>query len=210
MAKAPRPGEVKTRLEPLLRADGCARLQTELIRHTAGWAVRAARTVRLAFTPHDAQADLARLVPKRVRLFPQRDGDLGARLLAATESACHGHHGPLVVIGTDAPELGAVHLRFAEHALSRGADVCLVPALDGGYALIALARAIPAAFDLPTDAWGGPDVLALTIAALSAAGCTTALLDPVRDLDTPADAPYIVADPRCPPAIRATLRARLQ
>lgn len=208
MAKAPRPGEAKTRLEPLLGPDGCARLQAELIRHTALWAAEAAPSVWLSFAPADACAELAELVPRRVRLFPQDHGDLGARLRAATERVWREHCGPLMAIGTDAPELGPVHLRFAEHALATGADACLAPALDGGYALIALACPIPAAFDLPPDAWGGPDVLALTIAALEAAGCTTALLDPVRDLDTPADASSIAADPRCPRAVRRALRDR--
>ena len=208
MAKAPRPGEAKTRLEPLLGPDGCARLQAELIRHTAAWAADAARSVWLAFTPADARAELAGLVPRRVLLFPQADGDLGARLSDATGRVVRHHRGPLAVIGTDAPELGPVHLRFAEHALATGVDASLVPALDGGYALIALARPTPAAFELPPDAWGGPDVLALTIMALEAAGCTTALLEPVRDLDHPADARYIAADPRCPPSIMRALRDR--
>ncbi|HUY59403.1 MAG TPA: TIGR04282 family arsenosugar biosynthesis glycosyltransferase [Solirubrobacteraceae bacterium] len=205
MAKAPRPGETKTRLEPLLGPDGCARLQTELIRHATAWATRATRHASLAFTPTDARAQLAQLVPRRLRLFPQTSGDLGARLRVATELAFRGHHGPRIVIGTDAPELGVVHLQFAEQALAAGADACLVPALDGGYALIALTRPTPAAFDLPPDAWGGPDVLALTMTALGAAGCTTVLLDPVRDLDTPADACHIAADPRCPEAVRRAL-----
>lgn len=34
MAKAPRPGTVKTRLHPLLGPQRCAKLQAELIRHT--------------------------------------------------------------------------------------------------------------------------------------------------------------------------------
>jgi glycosyltransferase A (GT-A) superfamily protein (DUF2064 family) len=146
------------------------------------------------------------LVPPAVRLFAQEAGDLGARLRGATALAFRRRHGPLVVIGTDAPELGPVHVRLAEQALATGADACLVPALDGGYALIALARPTPGAFDLPADAWGGPDVLALTVTALEAAGCTTALLEPVRDLDTPVDARYVVADPGCPPAITDALR----
>jgi rSAM/selenodomain-associated transferase 1 len=208
MARAPRPGEAKTRLEPLLGPDGCARLQAELIRHTARWVTRATRSAWLAFTPPDARDELAGLVPRRVRLFSQQDGDLGARLRAATELVFRRHGGALMVIGTDAPELGAVHLRFAEHALATGADACLVPALDGGYALIALARPTPAAFDVPPDAWGGPDVLALTMMALETAGCSSALLEPVRDLDTPADARYIAADPRCPPPVKRALQHR--
>jgi glycosyltransferase A (GT-A) superfamily protein (DUF2064 family) len=140
--------------------------------------------------------------------MPQQAGDLGARLRGATELVFRRHHGPLIVIGTDAPELGPVHARLAEHALAAGHDACLVPALDGGYALIALARLVPGAFDLPTDAWGGPDVLALTMTALEAAGCRSAVLDPVRDLDTPADASHLAAAPRCPPAVKRALADR--
>jgi rSAM/selenodomain-associated transferase 1 len=208
MARAPRPGQAKTRLELMLGPDGCARLQTELIRHTAGWVTRTTRSAWLAFTPPDGRAELSGLVPRRVRLFPQDAGDLGARLRAATELVFRRRGGPLMVIGTDAPELGPVHLRFAEHALAIGHDACLVPALDGGYALIALARPTPAAFDLPPDAWGGPEVLARTMSALQAAGCKTELLEPVRDLDTPADARYVAADPRCPPPVKLALRDR--
>jgi rSAM/selenodomain-associated transferase 1 len=209
MARAPRPGATKTRLESLLGPAGCARLQAELVRHTAAWVARATRRTWLAYAPSDARAEIAGLVPSSVRLFPQETGDLGARLSSAAQHIFRRHRGPLAVIGTDAPELGAPHLREAEFALS-GNDASLIPTLDGGYALIALAQPTPEAFDLPPSAWGGPDVLALTVSALHAAGCTCALLEPVRDLDTPADALRIVADPRCPPAIKRALKDRTE
>ncbi|MHB8532883.1 MAG: TIGR04282 family arsenosugar biosynthesis glycosyltransferase [Solirubrobacteraceae bacterium] len=209
MARAPRPETTKTRLEPLLGPAGCARLQALLVRHTAGWVTRSTSTAWLAYTPTDARAELARLVPASVRLLPQQSGDLGARLRSAAQLVFRRGGGPLAVIGTDAPELGAPHLREADRALAAGHDASLVPTFDGGYALIALARPIPAAFDLPPAAWGGPDVLALTVGALQAAGHSCALLEPVRDLDTPSDAARVAADPRCPPAIRRLLRHRI-
>jgi rSAM/selenodomain-associated transferase 1 len=208
MARAPRPGEVKTRLEPLLGPDGCARLQAELVHHTAAWAASCARDAWLAFTPASAREDFARLVPASVTLFAQEGGNLGERLRDATELVFRRHRGALAVIGTDAPELGPVHLRFAERALAGGHDACLIPALDGGYALIALARSLPQVFELPPAAWGGPDVLELTLLALADAGCSYALLQPVRDVDTPEDATYVAADPRCPRTISQALKAR--
>jgi rSAM/selenodomain-associated transferase 1 len=208
MARAPRAGATKTRLEPLLGPAGCARLQAELVRHTSAWVTRSTRRTWLAYTPTDARVELAELVPSSVRLFPQEAGDLGARLRGAAQLVFRRHRGPLAVIGTDAPELGAPHLREADSALAAGHDASLVPSLDGGYALIALARPIPAAFDLPPEAWGGPDVLALTVNALQAAGHSYALLEPVRDLDTPTDAARIAVDPRCPPAIKRALQDR--
>jgi len=205
MARAPRPGTAKTRLEPLLGQDGCARLQAELIRNTAGWAARSAARVWLAFTPHDAGAEYARLIPRQVDLFPQVEGDLGARLRSATDRIFRDYAGPLSVIGTDAPLLGPRQLRAAVRAVVEGSDACLVPAFDGGYALITLARHTPAAFDLPADAWGGPDVLELTLGALQADGRTNRVLAPVRDLDTPADALALRANPSCPAALRPLL-----
>lgn len=208
MTRASRPGEVKTRLEPLLGPQRCARLQDELIRHTATWVARYSQKTWLAFTPADAREDIAQLVPPTVNLFSQQGRDLGERLAHATDLAFRAHRGAVVVIGTDAPELGPLHTRFAELELVRGHDACLIPALDGGYALIALARPIPRAFELPRSAWGGPTVLELTMAAIHKSARSFALLDPVRDLDRPEDASYIAADPRCPQAIRDVLQDR--
>lgn len=206
MARAPRAGQVKTRLEPLLGSERCARLQVELIRHTVSWVSRCPADVWLAFTPADAGEEMAALVAGPVELFAQRGRDLGERLRHATGHVARAHHGPLAVIGTDAPELRPAHVRFAARELARGHDACVIPALDGGYALIALAHQAPQAFELPPAAWGGPEVLDLTVAALRVTGRSCAVLEPVRDLDTPEDAAYVAADPRCPPAIRHILR----
>lgn len=206
MARAPRAGEAKTRLEPLLGPHGCARLQSELIRHTAGWAARAAGRTWLAFTPPDAHPEFIGLIPRTVGLFPQPGGDLGERMRRATEFVFRAHRGAVAVVGTDVPELGPVHLRLVEQGLAAGHDACVIPTLDGGYALIALARPTPAAFELPPEAWGGPAVLELTLRALQAARRSCVLLEPVRDLDTPEDARYVAADPRCPPAVGQALK----
>lgn len=203
MARAPRRGAAKTRLEPLLGPDGCARLQTELIRHTAGWVAGAAARTKVAFTPADARAEVAALVPAGVELLAQSPGDLGTRMAEATGRAT----GPVAVVGTDAPLLGPAQLRRAERALAEGHDACIVPATDGGYVLLALARHAPAAFALPPAAWGGPDVCELTQSALAAAGLRCAVLAAVPDLDVPADAIALLADPRCPSAITTVLSA---
>lgn len=206
MARSPQPGQTKTRLEPLLGPDGCCRLQTELIRHTAAWVTDATSSAWLAYCPDDAASEIGELVPEAVRLFAQEGEDLGVRMRRATECVSRSSQGPLAVIGTDCPEMGPVHLGFVARALIGPHDVALIPALDGGYALIALKRPTPAAFSLPAEAWGGPDVLELTIRELQRNGCSVAVLEPVRDLDTPEDAAFVAADPRCPEPIRQLLR----
>lgn len=205
MAKAPVPGSVKTRLEPLLGDGGCAELQGQLIRHTVAWAPDAADLVSLAYAPADAGGVLATLVPPALALFPQRGTELGARLHAACADAAGRHTGPLAVVGTDAPLLGPGHVRAAFAELEGGADACLIPAEDGGYVLIALAIPNTAAFDIPAGAWGGPQVFALTLDALARAGMRTTVLPALPDLDTPADALALREHPGCPRALQAVL-----
>jgi glycosyltransferase A (GT-A) superfamily protein (DUF2064 family) len=52
MAKAPQPGRVNTRLQPLLGKEGCAQMQVELIRRAVDWALEVAPgAVWVAHTP---------------------------------------------------------------------------------------------------------------------------------------------------------------
>jgi rSAM/selenodomain-associated transferase 1 len=205
MAKAARAGRVNTRLEPLLGPERCAALQARLIAASARLAAAVAPDG--AFVCVDPPAELERvrtLVPERVRLFGQVEGDLGARLAAATAHLLDRTGGPLVTIGTDAPTLAPAHLRAALAELERGAEHCFGPALDGGYYLVAQRRPAPELFDLPAEEWGGPRVLELSLAR--AAGGTV-LLEPLRDLDTPEDAAALLADPALPSDLAELLGA---
>ncbi len=207
MAKAPRPGAVKTRLEPLLGAGGCAALQAALIGVAGRWAAAVAPgAAYLAYGPDGAREDELRdLVPRSVRLFRDGEGDLGDRLAFATARVLAERPGPLAVVGTDMPLLRSAHALAAERALER-ADVCLGPALDGGYWLIGLARPCPQLFGLGT-AWGGPRVLERSLELAEGAGLATALLGEERDLDDEADARALLADPGLPDEVARALRA---
>jgi len=207
MAKAPRPGTVKTRLEPLLGPEGCAALQAALIATAARWALTAAAPggTYLAFAPSDAEGELRDLVGPGVTLIPDASGDLGDRLAGATGRVMAARPGPLLVAGTDLPALAAEHARAALAALDGGADVCFGPAADGGYYLVGLRRPAPELFALG-DAWGGPDVLERSLALARAGGLRTALLGEERDLDVPADARAALEDPRVPAEVARALR----
>ncbi len=195
MAKAPLPGLAKTRLIPALGADGAARLAARLLAHTLQQA-RAADLgdVLLACAPdttHPAFAAQAAL--GGVTLVPQGDGDLGARmqrLLAhALASAARA-----LIIGTDAPALDAAVLRAADAALAQpGTDAVLVPAADGGYALLGLRREAAARASSLFEAmpWSTPQVLAETRRRLAAAGLRHAELATLHDIDEPADLQHL-------------------
>jgi rSAM/selenodomain-associated transferase 1 len=202
MARAPRPGAVKTRLQPRLGADGCARLQAALLE----------RTVRLAsrFAPEDTHLALAGSGPVVVpaRRLAQRGTDLGERMRNAVNEVTDVRARPVLVIGTDVPTLSERHLCAAAAALVADADVVFGPSLDGGYYLVGLREpsAVSAVFAIGAQLWGGPDVLAASRAAADRAGLRTTLLAPLRDLDTPADAEAFLAERVLPPEL-ATLLA---
>lgn len=206
MAKAPRPGLAKTRLEPLLGADGCARLQRTLIARATRWAAGAGPAY-VAFTPDDAGDEIAALAPAGVTAFAQAGEHLGERLEAAFAHVAQQHGGPVVVVGTDQPSLGAHHAWAAADDLRAGVDVTLGPATDGGYYLLGARSPDPALFALEAGAWGGAQVLERTMRSIVEAGLSMGWLRSERDLDDPADAAALVADPCAPADVVAALRA---
>lgn len=185
LARAPFPGEAKTRLIPMLGASGAASLQTRLMRQTVRTAVAAdLGRVVLWGAPdhrHPAFADCAEQWPVTLRSQPA--GDLGERMLEAIWSGA-GPSGVLVV-GTDCPALTPAHLIEAAATLSRGNDVVLIPAEDGGYVLIGMRRAEPAVFE--GIAWGTARVLAQTRVKLAHRGLRWVEMPTLWDVDRPND-----------------------
>jgi len=184
-AKAPVPGAVKTRLAGVLGADAAASLHAGLVRHALSTAVRA-RTgpVSLWCAPDAAHPFFARCAREfGARLEAQHGEDLGARMRHAFEPAWRGA-ARLLVIGADCPALTAAHLEAAARAL-REKDAVFVPAEDGGYVLVGLARPLPGVFDdIP---WGTAAVMARTRERLRAAGASWTELPPLWDVDRPED-----------------------
>lgn len=206
MAKAPRLRMAKTRLAPLLGHSRCAALQGMLIRRTCELACSVAPAATfVAFHPGDAGTEMAGHVPPGVSLFPQKGTHLGERLRCATLQVLGAGSRPLVVIGTDIPLLSRSHLRAAIRELESGTDVVLGPAEDGGYYLVGMSRALPALFGLEESRWGGPSVFDETVRRAQLAGLSVGLLDPLRDLDTPADVEVLLAEPGLPADVRRLL-----
>jgi glycosyltransferase A (GT-A) superfamily protein (DUF2064 family) len=122
-------------------------------------------------------------------------------MLAAFDA--HLPAGPVVVIGTDCPELSAGHLAGVRAALARGADAVFVPADDGGYAAIGLARSHPSLFD--DIRWGSPQVMAATRERVRRLGWTAHELPPLRDVDVPDDVDWLLSSGLLSDAERARM-----
>jgi hypothetical protein len=183
LARAPLAGFAKTRLIPVLGAQGAARLQARLIAHAVASACTAAiGPVALWVTPDEHHPDLQAIAAeKAVVLKRQCDGDLGERMLAALAAAS----GPALVIGTDCPALTPHHLRVAADILRSGSDAVVIPAEDGGYVLIGTRAAQPALFcDMR---WSTPGVTAETRRRLERLAMSWQEPFTLWDVDLPAD-----------------------
>jgi rSAM/selenodomain-associated transferase 1 len=185
-AKAPVPGEAKTRLIPALGAAGAAALHERLVDRALATAVAAAiGPVELCCTPDDPHPALAAAARAHgARLAAQGPGDLGARMNAAFRRSLAGAPAA-IVIGCDCPALTPQHLRDAAGALAAGHDAALAPAEDGGYVLIGLKAPADSLFQ--GIRWGEPTVMAETRARLDAAGLRWRELETLWDVDRPAD-----------------------
>ena len=199
LAKAPQAGYAKTRLIPALGAAGAAALAARLLDDAVERALAAKLgPVLLCGTP-DLQhpAFIRHAARPGVTLALQVGADLGERMHSALASvlglALHttrpDPHQALL-IGTDSPALSATLLRQAATALAT-TDVVLVPALDGGYALIGLHQPAPCLFT--GMLWSNPQVLAHTRQRLASAGLHHAELPAVPDIDEPADLVHLPA-----------------
>ncbi len=185
-ARAPTPGEAKTRLIPALGEAGAAALHRRLVMHC----LRAARDSRLGpvelWCAPDTSDPFFRECKRRLgaSLHAQGDGDLGARMQRAFESAL-ARARRAILVGSDIPALSPQYLRDADQALGRGDDAAIGPAEDGGYALIGLSRCDPELFrDIP---WGGSEVLAQTRRRLAALSWRSSELPVLWDVDRPED-----------------------
>ena len=178
-AKRPLPGRVKTRLIPLLGADGAARLAAEMLAATLDEAIATGLDVELCGDPDPA----GWCDQPGVRLAAQGDGSLGDRLARAAARVL-GEGGPVLLIGADCPALDLHRLRAAAEAL-RISDAVIHPARDGGYALLGLTRFDPSLF--ADIAWSGPTVASATMARIETLGWTLFVGDTMRDVDEPGD-----------------------
>jgi glycosyltransferase A (GT-A) superfamily protein (DUF2064 family) len=204
MARAPRPGACKRRLEPLLGPAGCARLQRRLLVRTLAWAAETGAAFA-AVDPPDAIPEVAALAAPDTELFPTAGGELAERLSVATAGVLARRSGPLLVVGADLPGLGARHAAAALGDLAAGCDVAIGPALDGGGYLVAVDAPRPELFSLAAELWGSSDVMGMTFAAARRLKLEVGLLRPERRLVTPEDARAALADPLFPADIAELL-----
>jgi rSAM/selenodomain-associated transferase 1 len=185
-ARAPEPGQVKTRLIPVLGEAGAADLQRGFVHHALGAAKEAALgPVELWCAPdalHPFFAECGRRFG--ASLHAQGAGDLGERMERALRAGLERSH-RVILIGSDIPAMDPQYLRAADRALVAGKDMVIGPAEDGGYVLIGFTHCVAELFrGIP---WGTPAVLEETRRRAAALSLRAGELPVLWDVDRPED-----------------------
>jgi rSAM/selenodomain-associated transferase 1 len=186
-AKAPVPGEVKTRMMPALSALQACELHQELLL----WTCRqlcAARvgTVELWVSGDPDHSVFRQCVRHGVARIQQQAGaDLGERMAGAMADGL-ARYEQVILVGSDCPSIDRRYLQLAAAALAAH-SVVLGPADDGGYVLIGANEVKPELFR--GIAWGKSGVFAETVALLERHRVNWTALDFLPDIDRPGDLP---------------------
>ena len=199
-AKAPIPGEVKTRLCPPLTPDEAATLHGSFVLDMLERTKLAVAQLQLPFHRYLACAPSSELVffkimeeRQGVRLLDQVGKDLGRRMHRTFVDLFAKGYKQVLIVGTDVPTLPLSVYQEALTLLSRS-DVVLGPALDGGYYLIGLTK--PAEQLFTGVPWSTDQVLAVTQQNAKALGLSVKLTTAWRDVDTIADLQSLITECR--------------
>lgn len=192
-ARAPQPGQAKTRLIPALGAEDAAFLHAGLLDRTLMMAIQTGAEVELWCTPDTAHPVFRYFEETRgVRLREQPEGDLGVRMASALQCGLASHQ-RAVLIGTDCPELSASILAEAQERLTGDDGWVIGPAEDGGYYLIGSSEACAGVFE--GIAWGTERVYQQTIERFMALDLDWRDLVRLRDVDRPEDLLWFASHP---------------
>ena len=192
-AKAPMPGFAKTRLIPVLGAQGAADLAQRLLAHTLYKAIAAkVGPVELCVTPSATDPVWRKIaLPDAVQWSDQGEGDLGEKMARAAQRVLEGGTSAgesILLIGTDCPQLSIAYLQQAADALQH-TECTLFPTTDGGYALLGLNRFHPSLFS--AIAWSTDSVAFETLCRLGQLGWSVQSHPMLHDIDEPADLQWL-------------------
>ncbi|BAZ36923.1 hypothetical protein NIES4101_28430 [Calothrix sp. NIES-4101] len=196
----PEPNRAKTRMIPLLGAEGAANLQRQMTEHTLSTVkklqVLEKVSVEIRFTGGNLQLMQAWLgetllgenLDNNLIYQPQGEGDLGAKMARSlSDSFCSGAK-KTIIIGTDCPAIDCQLLQTA-FAYLDNFDLVLGPALDGGYYLIGLRDSIQNIFAhlFQNIDWGTSQVFPQTVDIAQKLKLSITYLRSLADIDRPED-----------------------
>jgi uncharacterized protein len=202
MAKAPRPGAVKTRLAPSLSAAAVADFYCCLLDDTLALA-RSLSGVEVAIMCPDSDVnELARFSNSEapgseVRVVAQKGEGLAAGLTSVFAHFAEGRQRRIIAFNSDSPHLPRSVLEDAFETLAAH-DVVVGPTHDGGYYLVGAKASHPTLF--ANDGMGTTSALERLLARTRALELSVGLAAPFYDVDVADDLTRLAAELRLAPA----------
>jgi rSAM/selenodomain-associated transferase 1 len=197
MAKAPRPGMVKTRLAQNLQVEAVTELYRCLLDDTMAL-THSLNTVELAIMcPASDVEELTRLVRGVSGVVAQKGEGLAAGLTTVFAHFASRGRQRVIAFNSDSPHLPASVLESAFEALT-GHDIVVGPTYDGGYYLVGAKAAHPALFD--DDGMGTKSALEALLERARALQLSVGFTDSFYDIDVESDLNRLAADLRLAPA----------
>ncbi len=196
MAKAPRPGLVKTRLTQYFPVPAVLELYRCLLDDTMALAKSLGDANVAIMCPTPDVDDLTRAAGNGVRVVAQTGDGLAAGLtsvFAHFTAACGDR---VIAFNSDSPHLPASVLKSAFAALAT-CDIVVGPTHDGGYYLVG---AKASHFGLFTgDGLGTANAFEALLARARVLGLSVSLTEPFYDIDVAADLTQLAAELRFAP-----------
>jgi hypothetical protein len=180
MAKAPRPGMVKTRLMESLPLPAVTALYRCLLEDTLALATSLTSVEVAVMCPEVDQNELAQLLGNTVQVVAQRGEGLAAGLTSVFRHFTAGGRQHVIAFNSDSPHLPPLVLDSAFQILATH-DVVVGPTHDGGYYLVGAKAAHTALFE--SDSMGTGSALDRLLTRAKALELSTSFTEPFYDID---------------------------
>jgi len=197
MAKAPRPGRVKTRLAASLPVQAVTGFYRCLLDDTLALA-RSLSGIEVAIMcPESDVSELAGLAGNGVSVVAQKGEGLDAGLTSVFAHFAEGHQRRTIAFNSDSPHLPRSVLEEAFETLAAH-DLVVGPTNDGGYYLVGAKASHPALF--APDGMGTSSALESLLSHARALELSVGFADPFYDIDVADDLTRLAAELRLAPA----------
>lgn len=183
MAKAPRPGAVKTRLTSSLPVPAVTELYCCLLEDTLALAKSLTGVEVAVLCPSPDKHELEQLVGNEAEVVPQKGEGLAAGLTSVFAYFTSGQRA-VIAFNSDSPHLPAAVLKTAFQILGTH-DVVIGPTYDGGYYLVGAKAAHPTLFE--NDGMGTGNALEALMGRARALHLSTGFTDHFYDIDVADD-----------------------
>ncbi len=197
MAKAPKPGVVKTRLAQSLPLEAVVELYRCLLDDTMALAQSLGDVDVAIMCPAADVDDLSRAVGDSIPIVAQSGDGLAAGLTSVFAHFTAAGRRRVVAFNSDSPHLPASVLKSAFRALAQS-DVVVGPTHDGGYYLVGATASHPGLFS--GDGLGTTNAYDALLGRVRELGLSVSLTDPFYDIDVAGDLSRLAGELQRAPA----------